>query len=66
MLCTDTKRGRFFLGLDGAASRCSHRFYAATADVRTRKCRRGPCDPRAECDAVYTQRWCRVEWTVTF
>jgi len=64
--CTDTKRGLFFWGLDGAASRCNRRFYAATADGRTRKFRRAPCDPRAECDAVYTQRWCRVEWTVTF
>ena len=65
-LCTDTKRGLFFWGLDGAASRCNRRFYATTADGRTRKFRRAPCDPRAECDAVYTQRWCRVEWTSHF
>jgi hypothetical protein len=66
MLCTDTKHGRFFLGLHGAASRYSRKFYAATADVHTRKFRRAPCAPRADCDAVYTRRRCRMEWTVTF
>jgi hypothetical protein len=50
MLCTDTKRGRFFWGLDWAARRCSHRFCVATADVRTRKFHRFPCDPHADCD----------------
>jgi hypothetical protein len=47
-LCTDTKRGLFFWGLDGAASHCNRRFYVATAGGRTRKFRRAPCDPRAE------------------
>jgi hypothetical protein len=42
MLCTDTKRDRFFSGLDGIASRCSRRFCAATVDVRTRRFRRAP------------------------
>jgi hypothetical protein len=38
----------FFLGLHWDVSRCSRKFYAATADSRKRKFRLA-CDPRVEC-----------------
>jgi hypothetical protein len=52
MLCTDRRYGRFSWGLDWDVSRCSRKFYAATADVRKRKFHRAPCDPRVECRRV--------------
>jgi hypothetical protein len=51
MLCTDRKRGRFSSGLGLASNRCSHKFCAVTADVRTRTFHRGPCDPHSKCHA---------------
>jgi hypothetical protein len=48
MLCTDSRHGLFFWGLDWDVSRCSRNFYAATADGRKRKFRLA-CDPRSEC-----------------
>jgi len=49
MLCTDSRHGRFFGGLDWDwdVSRCRRKFYAATADGRKRKFRLA-CDPPAE------------------
>jgi hypothetical protein len=52
MLCTDRRYGRFSWGLDWDVSRCSRKFYAATADVRKRKFHCAPCDPRVECRRV--------------
>jgi hypothetical protein len=54
MLCTDSRHGRFFWGLDWYASRCSRKFCAAIADVRKRKFHRWPYDPPAECRRVGT------------
>ena len=49
MLCTDSRQGRSFWGLDWDwdVCRCSRNFYAATADGRKRKFRLA-CDPRTE------------------
>jgi hypothetical protein len=52
MLCTGTKRGRFFWGLDWTACPCIHKFCVAIADVRKRTFHCAPCDPRAECMRV--------------
>jgi len=49
MLCTHSRHGRFFWGLDWGASRCSRKFCVAIADVRKRTFHRGPCDPPTEC-----------------
>src|SRR5580704_19733970 len=51
MLYTDTQRGRFSLGLDWAACRCSHKFDVANAGVRKRKFHRAACDPHTKCHA---------------
>jgi hypothetical protein len=52
MLCTGTKRGQFFWGLDWTACPCSHKFCVAIADVRKRTFHCAPCNPRVECIGV--------------
>ena len=42
MLCTGTKRGRFFSGLDSAPCQYIRKFYVAIAGVRKRTFRYAP------------------------
>jgi hypothetical protein len=66
MLCTGTKCGRFFWGLDWAASQCTRKFCGTIANARKRTFRCAASDPRAKCHVRGGRGQSGILFTFTF